>query len=140
MTEWDSAEDRNNRERSDRARQAAEDLFKPTRRVEASPPPSSSSELVSTAAPARRQPRIFTLPPRVTSGPQRHDPPPEPKPIRHKAAPRRQVSAVPPSQIGRIRTLTSYGMTPTQVAELYEVTVDEIERIITPPSRLGKSR
>lgn len=137
MSEWDSAEDRNNRERIDRARQAAEDLFKPGRRVEASPPQSSPSAAAPSGAPARRQPRIFTLPPRVTNGPQR-DAPPEPKPIRQKAAPRRRAPSVPPSQIGRIRTLTSYGMTPAQVAELYEVSTDEIERIVSSSS--AKSR
>jgi hypothetical protein len=139
VTDWDSAEDRNNRERIGRARQAAEDLFKPTRRLEAGPSPSSPSEPVSTAGPARRQPRIFTLPPRVATGPGR-EPTPEPKPIRQKTAPRRPIPGVPPSQIGRIRTLASYGMTPAQVAELYEVTVDEIERIITASSHIAKPR
>ena len=116
MTEWDTAEERNNR----RARQAAEDLFKPARRIEASAPPSSPSENVATGEPARREPRIFALPPRATIATHR-EPPPEPKLIRQKSAPRRPAPRVPPSQIGRIRALTSYGMTPAQVAELYEV-------------------
>ena len=60
--------------------------------------------------------------------------------MRRKPAPRRPSGAVPPSQIGRVRTLTSYGMTPAQVAELYEVTVGEIERIINIPAHSAKSR
>jgi len=35
---------------------------------------------------------------------------------------------MPASQHGRVRTLTSYRMTRGQVAELYGVTVEEIER------------
>ena len=37
---------------------------------------------------------------------------------------------IPASQFGRVRTLTRYGMTKAQVADLYEVTIDEIDRII----------
>jgi hypothetical protein len=33
-------------------------------------------------------------------------------------------------QFGRVRALTSYGMTRAQVADLFEVTIDEIDRII----------
>jgi len=33
-------------------------------------------------------------------------------------------------QIGRVRALATYGMTTAQVAELYGVTVDEIERVL----------
>lgn len=139
MSEWDSAEHRNNRERIDRVRQAAEELFKPTRRIEASPPPPSTSDGVAAEGPAQRQPRIFALPPRMALSVQR-EPAPEPKPARRKPAPRHPARAVPPSQIGRVRTLTSYGMTPAQVAELYDVTVGEIERIIATPGGQAKSR
>jgi DNA-binding transcriptional regulator YiaG len=54
----------------------------------------------------------------------------EPKQIRRKAATKREVREIPASQFGRVRTLTKYGMTQAQVAELYGVTVQEIERII----------
>jgi hypothetical protein len=47
---------------------------------------------------------------------------------------------VPPSQIGRIRALATYGMTPLQVAELYGVTVAEIERILKSVVYTGKMR
>jgi len=139
VTEWQSADDRNNREKINRARQAAEDLFKPTPHgVQTTLPVSSENDTVSTERPARRQPRIFTLPPRVPSGTV--EMPPEPKPILRKPAAKRRTGTVPPSQIGRVRALTNYGMTPAQVAELYDVTVGEIERIIRMPAYSGKSR
>jgi hypothetical protein len=56
------------------------------------------------------------------------------KQMRRKAVVRREIRELPASQFGRVRTLTKYGMTREQVAELYGVTVDEIERIISRPS------
>jgi hypothetical protein len=61
--------------------------------------------------------------------------PAESKPIRQRVV-RRETREIPASQHGRVRALTSYGMTREQVAELYRVTVDEIERI----QRRGTSR
>ena len=68
------------------------------------------------------------------------DTPPEPKPLRRKPVAKSTASVVPASQIGRIRTLARYGMTPAQVAELYDVTVAEIERIIGVPADRSKPR
>jgi len=56
-----------------------------------------------------------------------------PKPIRRKAAIKREAREVPVSQFGRARALTSYGMTLGQVADLYEATICEIDRIIRRP-------
>lgn len=140
MADWQSADDRNNREKIDRARQAAEDLFKPMQHeAETASPALSAKDAISSGQPARRQPRIFTLPPRMPAGIQA-EAPPSPKPIRRKAMAPRPANGVPPSQIGRVRALTHYGMTPAQVAELYEVTVGEIERIIRIPAYSSKSR
>ena len=61
----------------------------------------------------------------------RVEPAAEPKQIRRKAVIRREAREIPVSQFGRVRALTRYGMTRAQVAELYGVTVDEIERIIS---------
>ena len=58
------------------------------------------------------------------------EPAAEPKQIRRTAAISREAREIPASQFGRVRTLTKYGMTQAQVAELYGVTVQEIERII----------
>jgi hypothetical protein len=60
--------------------------------------------------------------------------PPESKPTRLRRTLRRETATIPPSQFGRIRTLTSYGMTQAQVAELYGVGLDEIERIVREPN------
>jgi hypothetical protein len=61
------------------------------------------------------------------------EPAAEPKQARAPAI-RREAREIPASQFGRVRALTSYGMTRVQVAELYGVIVDEIERIISRPS------
>ena len=50
------------------------------------------------------------------------------------ATAKRETREIAVSQSGRVRTLTSYGMTREQVAELYGVAVDEIDRIIRRPS------
>jgi hypothetical protein len=38
---------------------------------------------------------------------------------------------IPASEYGRIRTLAKHGMTLEQLAELYEVALDEVKRIIS---------
>jgi hypothetical protein len=139
VTEWQSADDRNGREKITRARQAAEDLFKPIQQNTAVDVARSTPSAASRAEPSRREPRIFVVPPRAPiSAPVER--PTEPKPIRRKATTRRETGAVPASQMGRVRTLTSYGMTRAQVAKLYDVSIDEIERIIRGPVYSGNSR
>jgi hypothetical protein len=140
VVEWQSADERNSRERIDRARRAAEDLFKPPHReAETASPALPPKDTNSTERPARRQPRIFALPPRAPAATQT-EAPSKPQPARRKATAKPETNVVPPSQTGRVRTLTRYGMTPAQVAELYEVTVGEIERIIKTPAHPSKSR
>jgi hypothetical protein len=140
VVEWQSADERNSRERIDRARRAAEDLFKPPHReAETASPALPPKDTNSTERPARRQPRIFALPPRAPAATQT-EAPSKPQPARRKATAKPRTNVVPPSQTGRVRTLTRYGMTPAQVAELYEVTVGEIERIIKTPAHPSKSR
>jgi hypothetical protein len=64
--------------------------------------------------------------------------PAEPKPLRRTPAIGHETQEIPVSQFGRVRALTSYGMTGAQVAELYGVTVDKIERIIGRPDHRRK--
>jgi hypothetical protein len=52
-----------------------------------------------------------------------------PKP-RRVVATKRQVPKIPASEFARIRTLAEYGMTLEQLAEIYGVSVGEIERIV----------
>jgi DNA-binding transcriptional regulator YiaG len=69
-------------------------------------------------------------------GEAKHESPVKPNPMRQQQNPTRQQqivkreAAIPPSQFGRVRALASYGMTQEQVAELYGVGVEVIERIV----------
>jgi hypothetical protein len=140
VTEWQSADERNNRERVDRARQAAEDLFKRARHDTGIELPASASNGAPPAEPPpRRQPRIFTIPPQMPKSTEA-EPPPEPKPMPKKPVARRPAGTIPPSQVGRARALATYGMTQEQVADLYGVTVGEIARILKGPAQTSKNR
>jgi hypothetical protein len=130
LTEW-SSDAQNDREKIDRARQNAEDLFKPR------PQPGSAEALAAAASSVlsaehepRRQPRIFRIPPVVPMGAARDEPPTQPKPTRRRRTVRRGTRVIPAAQFGRVRALANYGMTQAEVAELYGVGVDEIERIV----------
>jgi hypothetical protein len=133
LTEWPSKAD-TDREKIDRARRDAEDLFKPR------PQPKSADAAAATENPIpptdhqpQRQPRIFRIPPVVPMSAAKSEVAAESKPIRRYRTVRRKTGAIPASQFGRVRALASYGMTRAQVAELYGVGIDEIERIIRQP-------
>jgi hypothetical protein len=128
------------REQIRRAREAAEALFRPGQpppRVDVPSMPSTTTPPADERAP--RQPRILAASPTVPVC----DPQPETpitrqsknsRPERQSIATRRpRVRTIPASEHGRIRTLVTYGMTPEQVATLYEVPVAEIERIAANP-------
>lgn len=138
MTEWESAEERNNREKINRARQAAEDLFRPPR-PSADPGAASAPNEAESERQPRRQPRVFSIPPRLSLNATREaasgaTPTPPTK------ARRRSTNAIPSSQQGRVRALTTYGMTRSQVAELYGVPVEEIDWIVENRDHKAKSR
>jgi hypothetical protein len=106
------------RERITNARRAAEELFRPK--------PQAARETVPDAAAPREQsprtPRILAISPAVpvsgaaVEAPVRLEPP--------------AMSEIPVSEFARIRTWVKYGMTASDVAQLYEVAVEEIERIL----------
>jgi hypothetical protein len=136
-TDWQTASTRNDRERINRTRQNAEDLFKPTRQpTRADVPASAPNDAPSAEHQPRRQPRIFAIPPMAPMTTAKVEPAAEPK---RTAAIGREAREIPASQFGRVRTLTKYGMTRAQVAELYGVIVDEIEKIIRRPDQPRKS-
>jgi hypothetical protein len=140
VDEWQSADERNSREKVSRARQAAEDLFRPARpNADAEPTEPAPNSGAPHEQEPRRQPRIFTTPPRLPPSPK-VEPPVAAEPVRRRVAAKRSTRTVPPSQIGRVRALATYGMTPVQVAELYGVTVAEIDRILKSPAYAGKTR
>ena len=138
MTDWESADDRNNREKISRARQAAEDLFKPAQQTTA-PELSSVSIVSSTAQRARRQPRVLAVAPRVQPNAE-VEAPAESKPTRRKKTAAQHGGVIPSSQLGRVRALANYGMTRAQVAELYGVTIEEIDHVIEQPAFPTKLR
>jgi hypothetical protein len=106
------------RERTTSARQAAEDLFAPKRQ----PFKQIDQEAAPSAANPVRRPRVLTIAPTVPSSPQELE-----VPIR----PKKQVKPkIPRSQFARIRAWQQYGMTAGQVAEVYGVTISEIEGIL----------
>jgi hypothetical protein len=118
-----------------RARQIAEDLFKPKQQTTRADVPTSAANDASPAEhQPRRQPRIFAIPPVVPMSMTKVERAAESKRIRQKATAKRETQEIPVSQFGRVRALTSYGMTRAQVAELYGVTGDEIDRILRRPS------
>jgi hypothetical protein len=124
VTDRHMAGDRDDRERINRARATAEDLFRPkpsaapaVLRAAADPDPAGSADQQ-----LPRQPRIIPILPAAPTNTANAEPPAEPKPEA------RQIRA---SQYGRVRALLNYGMTREQVADLYTVPVSEIERIIS---------
>ena len=133
-TDWQTASARNDRERSNRTRQNAEELFKPKQQTTRDVPMSAPNVASSTETQPRRQPRIFSIPPAVPISAAKVEPAAEPKQIRRKATAKRETREIPVSQFGRVRTLTSYGMTRAQVAQLYGVGIDEIDRVIRRPT------
>jgi hypothetical protein len=126
---------RNDRDGISRARQAAENLFKPARQSAGADQPNADPNAVLTAEDQpRRQPRIFTIPAQMPTSAAKSEMPAEPKPARSAATIGHQTDEIPGSQFGRVRALTRYGMSRVQVARLYGVGVDEIERIIKTPA------
>ena len=131
LTGWQPSDGPVDRARIDRARQDAENLFKPRERPPGANPPVAAANPGSTVDPQpRRQPRIFRIPPVVPMIAAPSEASVKPGRIRRSRPVRRETRAILPSQFGRVRALANYGMTQAQVAELYGVGVEEIERII----------
>jgi hypothetical protein len=117
-----------------RARQLAEDLFKPRQQTTRAEGLTSLSDAASSGEQQpRRQPRIFAIPPQMPTSAAKVEPLTDQKQIRGRAAVRHETREIPASQHGRVRALTSYGMTREQVADLYGVTIEEVERIMSRP-------
>jgi len=107
------------RERSNRARQAAEALF--------APKPPTAAAPVSPAGPASEQLIPAPLVPSRRAAVRREA-------VVPSTGPQPPVSGdIPASQLARIRTWVRYGMTVAQVAKVYGVPPDEIERVLRKP-------
>jgi hypothetical protein len=99
-------------------RQAAEALFKPTTDT----PP-------ATGEPSHRKPRILPVSPAAPARAEAETPlgPPNQRHMDSEATDPAKIST---SDYGRVRVLAKYGMTLQQVAELYEVPLSEVMRIV----------
>ena len=105
------------RQQITRAREAAEALFRPKRQAIEPSVPETPPSVDSSA----RKPRVLTIAP--------------PAPVHAEGeapvSPKRQMTPkIPRSQFDRVRIWVKYGMTASQVAEVYGVPVGEIERIL----------
>ena len=86
---------RHDREGINRARQIAEDLFKPKKHTRRAEVPTSAPNDVSSAEQPRRQPRIFAIPPVVPMGTVKVEPAAEPQQLRRKAIAQRETRDIP---------------------------------------------
>ena len=132
LTDRHSVGSRDDREWIDGARQAAENLFKPKRDVApaAVVTPTLNRPASAEQQQAPRRPRILPIALAPPMSGVNGEPATEPKPEGKSAVAEQRMPRLLPSQFGRVRTLTRYGMTPAQVAELYGVLIDEVEQII----------
>src|SRR6266436_2979326 len=96
------------RARITNTRRAAEELFKPK--------PQAPREQLP------REPRILAISPAAPIRGSAVETPVSPK--------QPTMPEIPVSQFARIRTWVKYGMTVSQVAQVYKVTVEEIERLL----------
>ena len=108
---WADAE----RETADRARQAAEALFRPKPPVAE---PAASAAPPPEAAPAAAKPRVLRA---LRPAPTEPEASAEPVPSRRR---------IPETHFSRIRAWLKYGMTVRQVAEVYGVAASDIERLV----------
>jgi hypothetical protein len=107
------------RARVTNARRAAEELFRPKPQA----PREAAPNALSPVEQSPRAPRILAISPAAPIRDAAVETPVIPK---QPAMP----EIIPASQLARIRTWVKYGMTVSQVAQLYQVTVEEIERIL----------
>jgi hypothetical protein len=107
------------RRRNTNARQAAEALFAPKPIT----PERSFRETPASRDERVRRPRVLAISQTLPGPSQAGDE----GPVR----PKQQISPqIPRSQFARIRAWRRYGLTAQQVAEVYGVAVEEIERIL----------
>ena len=99
------------------AREAAEALFRPKRQVIEPSVPETPPAADSSA----RKPRVLTIASPAPVHVEREAP---------VSAKQQMTPEIPRSQFDRVRTWVKYGMTASQVADVYRVPVGEIERIL----------
>jgi hypothetical protein len=128
--DWQPTNARDDREQLNKAREAADALFTPKKQIERAEEPTSALVAPSQVEqPTPRTPRIIAMPAAMPVTDEIVAPSTDSKPGRRRTVSRRPAK-VPASQHDRIRTLVTYGMTVAEVADLYGVPVDIIDRIV----------
>jgi hypothetical protein len=113
-----------------KAREAAEALFTTKKQVERTEAPTSApSVLTQVEQHAHREPRIFAISSAIPVAENFVEEAVGQNPKPKRGTSRRRVK-IPAAQHDRVRTLVMYGMTFAEVADLYGVPVDVIERIV----------
>jgi hypothetical protein len=108
----------------DRARKAAEALFSPKKPIA---DPATRGDTRTTQQ-ASRKPRILSAVREQQPVIQPHHVKPTNPSLQHER--RRPRKRVPASHLARLRTWLKYGMTAREAADMYGVSVSEIERIL----------
>ena len=111
-----------------KAREAAEALFRPRTDAETRPAPGETP--MTEKQQSIRKPRILVAASAVPERDREPGAPADPASQARRATVKK-AAKVPASKYGRIRALATYGMTVEQVAEIYGVPVNEIERIVS---------
>jgi hypothetical protein len=128
--DWQPANAHDDREKVNKAREAAEALFAPKKQVNHPETPASTpSSPLQIEQPAPRAPRIIAIPSTMPVAEEIVGPLTDPKP-KPKRETRRRRGNIPGSQHDRVRTLVLYGMSLAEVADLYGVPMGVIERIV----------
>lgn len=109
------------------ARHAAEALFKP-KAQEGRPP--TDDQPAPTEDARQRKPRILTASPATHVLRAAPEVPATLPNTQQKAVRRQRAAKILASDYNRIRTLATYGMTHEQIAELYEVPLSEVMKIV----------
>jgi hypothetical protein len=118
--DWQKANPAEAREPVNKAREAAEALFRPKQQLAVDP----SSGPASAEPESERKPRIIPIP---AAEPHREA---IAKPRTRGRAIGSRIHKIPKSAYGRVRALAGYGMTLGQVAALYGVPTANIDRIV----------
>jgi hypothetical protein len=128
--DWQPTNAHDDRAQVTKAREAAEALFTPKKQADhtAAPTPDPVSRSL-VEQPVPRIPRIIAIPATMPVSDETVAPPSGPRLTSRREVSRARIE-VPVAQHDRVRTLAQYGMTLAEVADLYRVHVEVIERIV----------
>jgi hypothetical protein len=111
--DWQPANAHDDGEKVNKAREAAEALFRPKKQLERTKAPTSVPDAPLPVEQAHREPRIFAMPVAENFVEEAFQQKPKPKPET-----RRRRMKIPVAQHDRVRTLVRYGMTLAEGTDL----------------------